>query len=736
MTEPKPQEGVGRVFEEAVAAHERGRLAAAETLYRAVLADDGGHPGALHNLAILCCQRGDYAGAAAFAEAAVERRPQLATAHNTLAVALKRLGRLREAEQCGRTALRLAPDYAEAHNTLADILLAAGRFAEAAACGQAAVRLAPGYAEAYNNLGTALLSLGQLREAELCCRHAVRLKPGNPAAHGNLGTVLVALGRLDDAETSYRQALQLNPADPAAHNNLGTVLVALGRLDAAAACYREAVRLDPDNADAWGNLGDVLDLEGNLAAAVTAFERAAALRPDDAAAQERWFSKKRTLCDWRNYQSDEETFKERLKAEPLPAIAFRLLATSATLSEQLSYARRAAAALAVPPPQMMPTPRPKQSRRRRIGYLFLAHPTGHLIAGVLEHHDRSQFNIIGFCASIDDGAAVRGRLAGAVDHFADISELQDHDAARLINEHEIDVLVDLIGFKPNTRARILAYRPAPIQVNYLGFPGTMGARFIDYIIADRVVAPAAEQRFFSERLVHLPGCYQCNDDRRAIASPVPQRRDCGLPEAGFVFCCFNDSYKLTPAMFDIWMRLLGAVPGSVLWLLDAAPGVRDNLGEEAEARGIGRERLVFAPRLPLPEHLARHRLADLFLDTLPCNAHTTASDALWAGLPLLTCPGATFAGRVAASLLRAIGLDELITTSLAEYESLALRLARNRALLRPLRARLAHNRDRFPLFDTARSTRHLEAAYQRMCAVRQAGHPPTAFAISDRPNRA
>jgi predicted O-linked N-acetylglucosamine transferase (SPINDLY family) len=280
------------------------------------------------------------------------------------------------------------------------------------------------------------------------------------------------------------------------------------------------------------------------------------------------------------------------------------------------------------------------------------------------------------------------------------------------------------------RTIILAYRPAPIQVNYLGYPGTIGAEFIDYIIVDPFVVPPDQQPFFSERLVHVPDCYQCNDDKREIAGCTPSRAQCGLPEQGFVFCCFNNSYKITPAFFDIWMRLLQALPQSVLWLLDANPWAKANLAGEAMARGIAPERLVFAPRLPLPEHLARHRLADLFLDTLPYNAHTTASDALWAGLPLLTCAGDTFTGRVGGSLLRALGLGELITTSLEEYEALALQLARDARLLVRLRARLAENQRTFPLFDTKRSARNLEAAYLQMHQIRREGRSPTAFSIS------
>jgi predicted O-linked N-acetylglucosamine transferase (SPINDLY family) len=350
-----------------------------------------------------------------------------------------------------------------------------------------------------------------------------------------------------------------------------------------------------------------------------------------------------------------------------------------------------------------------------------------LIAGRIEQHDRREFEIIGYSASPSDGSC--SRLASAFDRFVDISETANREAARLVHADGIEILVDLDGFTLRARTAIFAYRPAPIQVNYLGYPGTTGADFIDYIIVDPFIVPADQQPFFTERLVYLPDCYQCNDDRRPIGDHAPSRAECGLPEEGFVFCCFNNPYKLTPDFFDIWMRLLGVVPGSVLWLLDDNPWAKANLGREASVRRVVPERIVFAPKLPLPGHLARHRPADLFLDTLPYNAHTTASNALWAGLPLVTCAGDTFAGRVAGSLLRAIGLPELVTNSLAEYEALALRLASGGDLLAALRARLARNKWTHPLFDTERFARNIEAAYRQMRETWRAGRPPAAFSV-------
>jgi predicted O-linked N-acetylglucosamine transferase (SPINDLY family) len=330
----------------------------------------------------------------------------------------------------------------------------------------------------------------------------------------------------------------------------------------------------------------------------------------------------------------------------------------------------------------------------------------------------------------NDGSAIRKRLEKAFDQFVDVQNVSFVEAAQRIQSDGIDILVDLTAYTEMARTQIPAQRPAPVQVNYLGYPGTMGAPFIDYIMVDEFVVPPDQEAFFSEKLARLPGAYQVNDSKREIAAQTPSRRECGLPETGFVFCCFNNSFKITPRMFDIWMRILKAVPGSVLWLLENNPAVPVNLRKEAQARQVSEDRLIFAPRLPLAEHLARHRLADLFLDTLPYNAHTTASDALWAGCPLVTMAGHTFPSRVAASLLRTVGLPELITTSLPEYEELALRLAQDADLLNTLRSRLQTNRKTSRLFDGTRAARAIESAYTTMWETYKAGEPPRSFAVT------
>lgn len=370
--------------------------------------------------------------------------------------------------------------------------------------------------------------------------------------------------------------------------------------------------------------------------------------------------------------------------------------------------------------------------RIRVGYLsgeFRQQATAVLITELFELHDKSRFELFAFDNGWDDASELRGRIKRAFHEIVDISRLADVEAAAAIRQRRIDILVNLNGYFGHGRQGVFSYKPSPVQVNYLGFPGTIGADYIDYIIADRHVIPPGHEAHYTEQVVYLPDTYQVNDSKRKISDDTPARAEAKLPEKGFVFCCFNNNYKITPDIFALWMRLLRKVEGSVLWLLEDNAAVPSNLRREAESQGVAIERIVFAKRAQLDQHLARHRLADLFLDTLPYNAHTTASDALWTGLPLLTCQGTTFPGRVAASLLHAVGLPELITYSAQEYEARALELAAAPARLAEIRTKLMRNRTRRPLFDADRFRRQLESAYMMMWNRQVRGEPSAGFAV-------
>jgi len=502
--------------------------------------------------------------------------------------------------------------------------------------------------------------------------------------------------------------------------------------------------LKPDSALAYNSLGDAFREQGKLDEAVACFRRALELKPSYASALGSLVHELQHVCCWDDLRVLSERVIEAIDqdsdvglAAPVAPFGFLALPLMTTAEQQRKSARqwvnqqlkvkgefgydRAHNRTAAPKTKMI------------VGYLsadFHSHAVAYLIAELIEKHDRSRFAIHGYSYGPDDGSAMRGRLVRAFDRFVDVRNLSHSQAAQRIAGDEVQILVDLTGYTKNARTRILALRPAPIQVNYLGYPGTMGASFIDYILVDDYIVPSDQQPSFTEKLVHLPGCYQVNDSQREIASCTPSRAECGLPEAGFVFCSFNNNFKITPEMFGVWMELLKEVPGSVLWLLEGNRFAPANLCREAKRRGVAAERLVFAPHKPLAEHLARHRLADLFLDTFPYNAHTTASDALWVGCPVLTMAGETFASRVAASLLRVLGLPELITRSLADYQDAALRLARNAGLLAALRERLEASRKESQLFNADWFARNLEKAYSAMWEIYASGEAPRAFTVS------
>lgn len=759
----------------ALALHRQGRPQDAEPHYRKVLTTHS-HLGEVHNnLGVALQDLGRFAEAAGAHREAARLDPADAGAWSKLGVALHRMGRGAEAEAAFRKAVGFAPGDADNWHNLAGLLDAAGRPAEALAAGRLAVALAPAGARNWLALGNAAHAAQCREEAWRAASAAVRLEPSDPAARNNLANALRELGRPREAVEQYRAALDLRPDFPVAEINLALVLSSLRDADGALAVLRSLLARRPANGEAWRRLGGVLAEAVRPDAAVAVLRNAVALDPGDpdahadlamAAAMCGWSAlsvdacrrvlrlvpghaaalgqlvhQQRLLCDWHDLDGLEAQLLRRLREGAEGVSPFDVLSCASTLADQQAAAARWAATKARgvvpivrPVPANLPAPafRP-DDRRLRIGYLsadFREHAMGHLMVDALESHDRSRFAVTAYSTGIDDGSALRRRFERGIERFVDLARHTDADAARAIAADGIDILVDLTGFTTFSRSSILAARPAPLQVNWLGYPGTLGAEYVDYIVADPTVIAPGEEAFFTERVVRLPDCYQPNDRRRAIAEATPTRAACGLPDDGFVFCCFNSAYKLTPALFDGWTRILAAVPGSVLWLYAGNPRVAANLRREGEARGVDPRRLVFAKPLPHAEHLARHRLADLFLDTLPYNAHTTGSDALWAGLPVLTRRGTTFAGRVAASLLRAAGLPELIVDGQEAYEAAAVDLARSPDRLRDLRQRLARNRTDCPLFDTPRFTRHLEAAYRAMWDIHQGGGAPRPIAIA------
>jgi predicted O-linked N-acetylglucosamine transferase (SPINDLY family) len=719
------------------ALQELKRFDAAVTSYDQAIALKPDYAGAFYNRGNALRELGRTDEALASYNQAVALKPDHADAFNNRGVVLQKVKRFDEAVASYDRAIALAADNASAFYNRGAALQELKRFDEAVASYDRVIALTPNYADAYFNRGNALHALKRFDEALTSYNEAITLKRDYAEAFNNRGVTLMDLKRFDEALVNYNRAIALKPDYAGAFNNRGNVLQELGRTDEALASYSQAVALNPDHADAFNNRGDTFRKLRCFDEAGASYTQAIALMPGHKFAFSGLADCAIQVCDW--------TQRDRLSGEVRQHVIERKSRISPFLL--MGYYDDAAMHLACAQnyvldrfnadPQRLGSRAIWRHDKIRVAYLsgdFRCHPIAYLVAELFERHDRSRFEVIGVSFGPNDGSDMRSRLATGVDQFIDVRMQSDQDVARLINNLQVDIAVDLNGHTQYSCLGMLAFRPAPIQVAYLGFPGTTGTDFIDYIIGDDIVLPFDQQPYYTEHIVHLPDCYQVNDRKRTIASRTPRREEFSLPAQGIVFCCFNNAWKITPLIFDVWMRLLRKVAGSVLWLRRDNQHAEQNLCKEAAARGVDPARLVFADLLPHhSDHLARHCLADLFLDTLPYNAHTTASDALWAGLPLVTCRGETFAGRVAASLLHAIGLPELVTGSLAEYEALALQLAMDASRLQSIRRKLAQNRLSYPLFDTDRFRRHIEAAYLTAWEIWQRGENPRSFKVEAAP---
>lgn len=708
----------------------QGRFAEAEAACREVLARAPDDAAAHRHLGLALLEQGRLAEAVAALGESVRLAPADAAARDTLAVALCRSGTVAEGVAEAERAAALAPRAPDIRFNLAKALELAGRKGDAEAAYRVAVGLAPGHATAWNNLGNLLQTSGRPGEAEQCYRRALAAAPGDARARYNLATALMAEGRDGEAEREFRDLLAALPSHAEALNNLGALLDRQDRFGEAREMFERALRLRPDFADAWFNLGNLLDKGDRLTDAAEALGRAAALAPASPKTIGALVQCLRKACAWDGLDDLTRRLVALVRggaqeADGTSLSPFAALSLPFDEAEQQELARRHAASLAAKA-RPLPAPAPAAaSDRLRVGYLsadFREHPVAHLIAGLFPLHDRRRFAVYGYSVGIDDGSPYRRRIAAGFDVFRDLHRAPAAAIASRIRDDGIQVLFDLTAYTRHGRSEALAFRPAPVQVNYLGYPGTMGARFVDYIVVDPVVLPPAAASFYDERPVYLPHCYQAND-RPPIAPATPSRSTLGLADDAFVFCCFNSNYKIDADAFEVWMRILSAVPASVLWLFRGHPEVETNLRREAARLGLAPERLAFAGRLPKAEHLARHRAADLFLDTFCYGAHTTASDALWAGLPMLTMAGDTFARRVGASLLSSLGLAELIASDRGDYERMAVALAGERGRLAGLRARLARALPSAPLFDTERFVRDLERAIEEMWQGRGGSGP-------------
>jgi predicted O-linked N-acetylglucosamine transferase (SPINDLY family) len=720
-------------------------LQAAEVSFRRAIARNARFAAAHNGLGVVLERRGQLSESITCFRKALAAHPELVDAHRNLGDGLLRLGRAREAVESYAQQVALAPHDATAHAALGAAQLAAGDFTAAARALEAALALDGSLAGSVANLGTALYALNRPEEAEAAWRRALALDPALAEARLGLGRLcaargdpagalreftsartlkpqdaavaLSAAGELDaagaqnEAITLLTSSAQALPGDAAIQNALGELLHRIGRYAEAISCYERALAIDPDRAETHVNRGHALESLAAYPAAIESFERALSRRPAGAAAIAGVASCALRTCDWELARAAIGRLAQLPEGlESLhPFLMHTLDIGPAAL---VATARRRARARFTQPAGSVA---PYNHDRLRLAYVspdFREHAVAHCLAGVISRHDRGRFEVVGVSLSPADGSRVGARLAASFDDFVDASSMSDKQLAALLRAREIDIAVDLAGFTSGARPGIFADRAAPVQVSYLGFPGTSGADFIDFIVADPIVVPVEDEEFYSERVLRLPDAYLPFDADRPLPRADLRRGEVGLPAEAIVLCAFGNAYKITQAMFAVWLELLAAVPASVLWLRGLQPRTESRLRALAQQHGVRADRLVFAPFVEsVEEHLARLALADLFLDTVPYNAHSTAAEALWAGVPVITCRGHNFAGRVGASLLSAAGLSELICSDLADYRRRSLELLDSPARLAELRARLAAARSSAPVFDTARYTRNLEAAF-------------------------
>lgn len=752
--------------------HQQGHLAEAQQAYQQFLTHFPDHPDGLFGMGTLALQAQQDAAAEQLFRRFLSQNPMVAMGHYYLAMSLACQDRMAEATRSLEQSVTLDPNLADAHASLGRAYLASGRQAEAISSCQKALTLAPNnvmalhiladshaalghlpqaqaaYQQvvalqpnavaALNNLGRILGLLKQPREAEAAYRQMIAAAPNIADGHASLGTLLKGQGRLAEAEESLRSALKLAPENPWNLIHLAGVVFELGNNEEALKLAEQAVRQGPQIADSHAFLAHQLArLTGHKQRALNAYRQAIKLAPERGEILGQLMHLERNECDWDGYQHSLSALNTLLQHGTDKGLdPFQLMNAGLPPTVQLNNAVQFCQDLfdysgpgEVAPFQFSGTAK----ETLVIGYLsgdFRNHIVGELAAELFASHNRTRVKVIAYARNADDGGTTRARIAKACDTLVDTHGMAVSEVAQRIHDDGVDILVDLTGHTHYGYPclGVMSWRPAPIQAHLMGFPGTIGAGFVDYLIADAVVAPAENADDFVENLVRLPGCYLPNHGNREVSEQTPDRAAAGLPDSGFVFCSFNDATKISPPVFDCWMAILKRVPDSVLWLKVRGDTTQTNLEQRAARHGIDPARLVFAQRVDsLGDHLARHRLADLFLDTTPFNAHSTGADALWMGLPILTCSGDSFTSRVAASLLTQVGLSELITHHLDDYQALAVALANDPQRMAALKAKLLENRA--PLFDCDRYARHLEQAYATMWQRHQSGHEPDSFTV-------
>lgn len=711
---------------QAFALHQRGLLQDAQKLYRRVLAQEPGNLDALQPSLSIADQLGNYTLALELLESAKIVRPNDANIHNDLGKVFCELGRLDDALKSYARAIECNSEHAETFFNQANAFNQMGHLDDALKSYDKAINLDPRDPMIFFNQANTFNQLGRLDDALKSYDKAISLDSGYIEAWINRGSVLSEMQHFSEALASFERALIYAPENSEALLNKGIALNKLKRFNEALHYFNKVTLVRPDSAEAWSNQGITYHELKQFDKSIDSYEMAIKLKPDMEYLLGNLIYTKMRIARWDNLEADVELLSKKITLNKPVVFPHALLGMVDSPTLQLKAAQIWSQD-ECPIVSMQPSFVKQNSQKIRLGYFsadYYNHATAYLMAEFFELHNKDKFELFAFSFGPRIKDASRQRLQSVFDQFIEVNDMSDQDIAKFAREIGIDIAIDLKGHTKDYRTGIFANRAAPIQINYLGYPGTMGSEYIDYIIADPILIPPTHQKFFAEKVAYLPNSYQVNDTKRAISKKIFSRVEVGLPEEGFVFCCFNNNYKITPIVFDSWARILQSVDGSVLWLLEDNKFAKENLIREAQLRGIAKDRLIFAKRLDLPEHLARHHLADLFLDTNPCNAHTTASDALWSGLPVVTLIGDSFAARVAASLLAALGLPDLITYDRKEYESLAIELASHPIKLAEVKGRLQENLLIKPLFDTPLITRQIEELYLRMYERHQGHLPP------------
>ena len=705
-------------FNDAVNHFQNGQINKAKEICFEILKIEPNNFNVLHLLGVIAFQIKNYSKSVEIITKAIEVNPNNSEVYNFRGIALIHLKKLEEAVQNWNKAIQIDPNYADAYNNRGNALIKLGKINLSLKDFEKAIKIKPNYAEAHNNLGNVLKEIKKLNHSLNSYNEAIKINPNYAEAYSNRSIVLKDLNRLDSALESSNKAIEINPRYSEAYNSKGIILRKLNQFKEALKNYDKAIELNPNFANAYINRGNILLNETKqIDLALESYTKALKINSKLDFLFGTYIHIKFWLSNWNLIDEEINSLKNKIINGERTATPFSILSLLDLPDLQIKNAKKFVEKQFSLTNNLGPILKKAPNKKIRIGYYsadFHNHAMSFLLAHLFEVHDRSKFEIIGFSLEKRKNDEMRKRVSKAFDKFIDVSLKSDQEIAKISREFNVDIAIDLMGFTRGNKFQIFAEKCAPIQASYLGYPGTTGSNFIDYIIADKILIPKELQKHYSEKIIYLPDTYQVNDSTKKISDKVFTREELGLPKDGFVFCCYNKNYKILPKVFDIWMRLLKKVNGSVLWLLVEDSIIEENLKKEAIKRNIDENRIIFAKRMPLAEHLARQKTADLFIDTFPYTAHTTCSDSLWAGLPVLTRIGESFASRVSASLLTAIGLPELITHTEKEYEDLAIELANNRNKLEEIKSKLEKNKFTKPLFNTKLFANNIESAYKKM----------------------